>query len=108
MEELDIRQLLSELGEVESEMKALTDRRDSIRTTLGEIMAQRDGEKLVVDGLGTVSITKDRTSVKYDTKVLDAFVAQCLKDGDIHTAKAISEARTESTSKGYLVVKKEW
>jgi hypothetical protein len=105
---MDINALLSELGEVESELTLLTERKDILRQEIAKVMAERNNEKLVVEGLGTVTVTKDRTSIKYDTKKLDAFVAQCLKDGDIHTATAISEARSETTSKGYLVIKKEW
>ncbi len=102
------KDLLAELGEVESELKLLTERKEIIRNALTEIMVKRGGEKLVVEGLGTVTMTKDRTTVKYDTKVLDAFIAQCLQDGDVHTANAIAKARSESTTKGYLMVKKEW
>jgi hypothetical protein len=102
------KDLLAELGEVESELKMLTERKEIIRGALTEIMVKRGGEKLVVEGLGTVTMTKDRTTTKYDAKVLDAFIAQCLQDGDVHTANAIAKARSESTTKGYLMVKKEW
>ena len=105
---MDINALLSELGEVESELVLLTERKDILRQEIAKVMAERNNEKLVVEGLGTVTVTKDRTSIKYDAKKLDAVVAQCLKDGNTRIATAISEARSETTSKGYLVIKKEW
>ena len=99
-------ELFAELAEVENELKTLEDRKLAIRTSLHELVTANGG-KLTLEGVAVASISKPSTRVSYDAKAVDTIMAKALADGDIHTANALASARTESTTKGHLIVKAE-
>jgi len=103
---MDAHALFAELAEVENELKTLEDRKLAIRTSLHELVTANGG-KLTLEGVAVASISKPSTRVSYDAKAVDTIMAKALADGDIHTANALASARTESTTKGHLIVKAE-
>jgi hypothetical protein len=60
------------------------------------------GGSFKLDHVGTALITPPSTSHSYDTKAIDGVIAKALQDGDMHTAKALSDARKETTRKATL------
>lgn len=103
---MDAHALFAELVEVENELKTLEDRKLAIRTSLAELVTAAGG-RIAIEGVAVASMSKPSTRVSYDAKAIDTIMAKALADGDIHTANALAAARTESTTKGHLIVKAE-
>lgn len=96
---------LSELFEVQNELKPLQDKHDELRSIVTLLVSEAGGSA-DIENLASCKMTKDTVSVSYDSAKLDNLVASLLKDGDIHSAKAIIECRKESIRKGYLRITK--
>ena len=103
---MDIMELLSELAELENEIKELDARKLAVRTSLAELVTAAGG-RIAVEGVAVASMSKPSTRVSYDAKAVDTIMAKALADGDVHTANALAAARTESSTKGHLIVKAE-
>jgi hypothetical protein len=93
--------LLRDYFEMKSELEAYEANIDELRRNL-QTLVDALGGSLKVDHVGTALITPQSTSHSYDTKAIDAVIAKALQDGDMHTAKALSDARKETTRKATL------
>ena len=93
--------LLRDYFEMKSELEAYETNVDDLRRNL-QTLVEALGGSLKVDHVGTAIITPSSTSHSYDTKAIDTIIAKALQDGDIHTAKALSDARKETTRKATL------
>jgi hypothetical protein len=98
---------ISEIGELESEIKMLEVHKQGLRDQLLAHMKSLGVTKVKADHIGTAMITADKKRVAYDVDGLDSLVAQLLRDGEVHTANAIANLREEKVSAGYLMIKKE-
>lgn len=89
----ELRQLLSDYFELESEVKAheygLKEKRERIR----ELVSELPGQKTHIDHLASVQIVPASESHSYDTKALDNLVQIMIEDGEIHTARRIMSCR---------------
>lgn len=103
----DVASWMSEIGEIESEIKMLEVKKQYLREQIVAHMKSLDVSKLKVDRIGTAMITADKKRVTYDVDGLDSLCAQLLRDGDVGTANAIANLRDEKMSAGYLMIKKE-
>lgn len=92
----ELRQLLSDYFELESEVKAheygMKEKRERIR----ELVSELPGQKTHIDHLATVQIVPESVSHSYDTKALDQLVNIMIEDGEIHTARRIMSCRKET------------
>jgi hypothetical protein len=93
--------LLRDYFEMKSELEAHEAQVDDLRRNL-QVVVEALGGTVKVDHVGTALITPQSTSHSYDTKMIDAVIAKALQDGDVHTAKAIADARKETTRKASL------
>jgi len=93
--------LLRDYFEMKSEIEAHEANIDELRRNL-QVLVEALGGSFKVDHVGTALITPQSTSHSYDTKMIDAVIAKALQDGDVHTAKAIADARKETTRKATL------
>ena len=93
--------LLRDYFEMKSEIEAHEANIDELRRNL-QTLVEALGGLLKVDHVGTAIITPPSTSHSYDTKAIDGVIAKALQDGDMHTAKALSDARKETTRKATL------
>jgi hypothetical protein len=93
--------LLRDYFEMKSELEAYEANIDELRRNL-QTLVEALGGSLKVDHVGSAIITPVSTSHSYDTKTIDAVIARALQDGDMHTAKALSDARKETTRKATL------
>ena len=93
--------LMRDLGEIDSEVKAIEFSRDEKRERIAEIVKAMGG-KVDVMGVGTAMVTPDSESHSYDTKALDAMIQIMIEDGELHTAKRIMTTKKTSKRKGSL------
>jgi hypothetical protein len=93
--------LLRDYFEMKSELEAHEAQVDDLRRNL-QTLVEALGGSLKVDHVGSAIITPQSTSHSYDTKAIDAIKDKALQDGDVHTAKAIADARKETTRKATL------
>jgi len=93
--------LLRDYFEMKSEIEAHEANIDELRRNL-QTLVEALGGSFKLDHVGTALITPQSTSHSYDTKMIDAVIAKALQDGDVHTAKAIADARKETTRKATL------
>lgn len=91
----ELRQLLSDYFELESEVKAheygMKEKRERIRELVSEL-----GGKAHVDHVASVQIVPESVSHSYDAKAMDQLVQIMIQDGEIHTAKRIMSCRKET------------
>ena len=91
----ELRQLLSDYFELESEVKAheygMKEKRERIREIVAEL-----GGKAHVDHLATVQIVPASEGHSYDTKALDQLISIMIQDGEIHAARRIMSCRKET------------
>lgn len=93
--------LLRDYFEMKSELEAYEANVDDLRKNL-QTLVEALGGSFKLDHVGTALITPPSTSHSYDTKAIDGVIAKALQDGDMHTAKALSDARKETTRKATL------
>jgi hypothetical protein len=86
--------------------KFLEERKAIVRTDIAAAVVAAGG-RIAVEGIAVASMSKPSTRVSYDAKAVDTIMAKALADGNIHTANALASARTESVTKGHLIVKAE-
>lgn len=98
--------LLNDLGEIESEIKAHEYGRDQLRERITALTVELGG-RVTIPNVGTVMVMGDSATRSYDTKALDALVRQLIADGDVHSAKAITECEKTSSRKGGLRITRE-
>ena len=93
--------LLRDYFEMKSELEAHEANVDDLRRNL-QVLVEALGGSLKIDHVGAAIVTPASTSHSYDTKAIDAIKDKALQDGDVHTAKAIADARKETTRKATL------
>jgi len=93
--------LLRDYFEMKSELEAYEAKSDDLRRDL-TVLVEALGGSFKLDHVGTAIITPPSTSHRYDTKAIDAIKDKALQDGDMHTAKAIADARKETPHKATL------
>ena len=91
----ELRQLLSDYFELESEVKAHEYGMNEKRSRIREIVAELGG-KAHIDHLASVQIIPASESHSYDTKALDIMIEQMIIDGDLHSARRIMACRKET------------
>ena len=91
----ELRQLLSDYFELDSEIKAheygLNEKRQRIRELVSEL-----GGKASIDHVASVQIVPESVSHSYDTKALDQLINIMVADGELHNAKRIMSCRKET------------
>ena len=98
---MELAALMRDLGEIDSEVKAIEYTRDAKRERIEEIVKAMGG-KVEVMGIGTAMVTPDSESHSYDTKALDAMIQMMIEDGELHTARRIMTTKKTSKRKGSL------
>ena len=91
----ELRQLLSDYFELESEVKAHEYGMNEKRQRIREIVAELGG-KAHIDHLASVQIVPASEGHSYDTKALDALIQVMIEDGEIHAARRIMACRKET------------
>ena len=102
----ELAALMRDLGEIDSEVKAIEFSRDEKRERIAQIVAELGG-KVEVAGIGTAMVTPDSESVSYDAKALDKLVDQLSTDGEkakVLIAMRIMQCKKVSKRKGSLRV----
>jgi hypothetical protein len=97
----ELAALMRDLGEIDSEVKAIEYTRDEKRERIAQIV-QELGGKVEVMGVGVAMMTPDSESHSYDTKALDQLINIMVEDGEIHTAKRILSCKKSTKRKGSL------
>ena len=91
----ELRQLLSDYFEIESEVKAheygLKEKRERIRELVSEL-----GGKASIDHVASVQIVPASEGHSYDTKAIDALIQVMIEDGEIHAARRIMTCKKET------------
>jgi hypothetical protein len=83
-----------------SEIKAHEAMQDDVRRNIEAYVLEHGPVK--VDHVGAAIVTPASTSHSYDTKAIDELLAQCVADGDIGTARTITDARKVNNRKPTL------
>lgn len=97
----ELATLMRDLGEIDSEVKAIEYNRDEKRERIAEIVKAMGG-KVEVAGIGVAQVTPDSETHSYDTKAIDAMVQIMIEDGELHTARRIMTTKKTSKRKGSL------
>jgi len=97
----ELAALMRDLGEIDSEVKAIEYTRDAKRERIEEIVRAMGG-RVEVMGIGTAMVTPDSESHSYDTKALDALIQVMIEDGEFHSAGRIMGTKKTSKRKGSL------
>ena len=95
-----LRRLLSDLGEVESQLAPLEAERSELRAQISEVLAEMGG-RAEADGY-RLMITAPSVSSRYDAKELDQLVLRLRQQGQGEVADQILLARKESARSGQL------
>jgi len=83
-----------------SEIKAHEAMQDDVRRNIEAYVLEHGPVK--IDHVGAAIVTPASTSHSYDTKAIDELLAQCVADGDIGTAQALTDARKVNNRKATL------
>jgi hypothetical protein len=95
-----LRRLLSDLGEVESQIAPLEAERAELRAQISEVLAELGG-RAEADGY-RLTITSPSVVPRYDAKELDQLVLRLRQQGHTEIADQILTARKESARSGQL------
>ena len=95
-----LRRLLSDLGEVESQMAPLEAERAELRAQISEVLAELGG-RAEADGY-RLMITSPSVVPRYEAKELDQLVLRLRQQGHAEIADQILAARKESARSGQL------
>lgn len=95
-----LRRLLSDLGEVESQIAPLEAEKAELRTQISEVLAEMGG-RAESEGY-RLTITAPGVSARYDAKELDQLVDYLMARGDDEIAQLILKSRKESARAGQL------
>jgi hypothetical protein len=93
----------SDLGEVESEIKPLSDERTAIRADISAIVAYMGG-KATVPGFGWLVMRAPSMSRPYDEGALDEVVQSLRETGYSEIANEIANCRKTQTRAGGLAI----
>ena len=99
----ELAALMRDIGEIDSEVKAIEFSRDEKRERIAQIVAELGG-KVEVMGVGVAQVTPDSETHSYDTKALDILINIMVEDGELHTVKRILSCKKTTKRKGSLRV----
>lgn len=102
----ELREIMRQVVALSDQIDALQAQKDALKTQLEEGVAFYGGT-VGFDGIGTAYTVKGKSRVSYDAKALDKLIATLVADGELHTAKALSDIRKETVSKDYISVKRD-
>lgn len=100
-----LRALLSDLGEVESQIAPLEIEKSELRAQISEVLAALGG-RADADGF-RLTLTSPSIVPRYDAKELDHIVGYLQAQGEDAIANLILSARKESSRAGMLRIAKE-
>ena len=100
-----LRALLSDLGEVESQLAPLETEKGELRAQISEVLAVLGG-RAEADGF-RLTLTSPSVVPRYDAKELDHIVNYLQAQGEDAVANLILSARKESSRAGMLRIAKE-
>lgn len=100
--ERDIHSLYSDLQEVNDEIDERTKERDRIRHELSILVAEMDGQKVIIPGVARMELTAPSVSKSYDTKQVSALVEDLTRAGEFETAQRLIACQKESHRAGTL------
>ena len=107
MEQYDkIQNLLSTYMEVLNEKEMLEAQIKELKNEISKYLVESGSKKIGFENLGIVQMTEPTTIVSYDKKKIEAIKDAALRDGDIHTARAIEDAKTTDIRQGSLRITK--
>lgn len=101
-----LRALLSDLGEVESELQPLEAEKQVLRARISEVV-DRIGGKAEIAGFGRLEITAPVKTASYDRKALDALMLELFERNELELARRIAACRQESARAGGLRITRE-
>lgn len=96
----EVAKWLEDYFAMADEIKAHEAMQDDLRRVIEAYVLEHGSIK--VDHVGAAIVTPASTSHSYDTKQIDTLLAQCVADGDIGTAQALTNARKFSNRKATL------
>lgn len=99
-----LRALLSDLGEVDSQIAPLEAERAELRAQISEVLAELGG-RAEADGF-KLTITSPSIVPRYDAKELDQLVLRLRQQGYPEIADQVLAARKESSRAGMLRIAK--
>jgi hypothetical protein len=71
-----------------------------------EEVVRHIGGKASIDGLADYRLTEPSKTVSYDRKAMDDLMHLALEAGDVHTARALEDARKVTERPGILQIRK--
>lgn len=99
--------LLSDLGEVESDIERLKTERDEIRNRLSELVAVHFDNKATVPGYGTVALRAPSVAKRWDSGALDELIQSLRETGQGELADEIAGCKKVFEQAGGLVIRRE-
>jgi hypothetical protein len=101
-----LRSVVSDLGEVESQLEPLQNEREQLRAQASELVDAAGG-KVEMAGFGKLEITPAIRATSYDKRKLDELVMWLVDHDQSGIAQRITACRTESARAGSLRVTRE-
>ena len=101
----ELRGLISDLAEVDSQRAALDLERAALRERIGLAVAQRGGT-FIVPGLATATFNSPGVTRRYLLKDVEAVAAELKAAGELAWAQRLLDARTEKERAGVLYITK--
>ena len=92
--------IAGEIDEIEPMLRRAEDAKKERRAQL-ETIVRHAGGKVQAGGYDAI-VTQAAEVVSYDTKAIDAIMAECLAAGEIDVAHKLAKARRVSPRAGYL------
>ncbi len=99
----DLEILLSDLETVDAEIAALTERRETIRAALSEVVAAA-GNRVAIAGYGVLAIRPPSVAKIWDGKALDGLMHSLRETGFADLANEIDACRKQSARVGGLSI----
>jgi hypothetical protein len=93
-------ELLRQYFEMQAELQSHEAMVKDVRTQLHTLVKTLGQVKL--DHIGSAVIVPESISYSYDADMLDTFMAECLTNGDVHTARKLADARKDTPRKASL------
>lgn len=99
-EQMTAEELLRQYFEMQAELESHEAMVKDVRAQLFTLVKTLGQVKL--DHIGSAVIVPESISYSYDADMLDSFMAECLTNGDLHTARRLADARKPSPRKASL------
>ncbi len=103
----EVLSLLSDLGEIDSEIKALETQKAEIRTKLAIIVASEYQDSLRVPGYGSLIMTSPSRGQRWNAKALTELVQSLRETGNDDLANEIESCKASYEIAGGLTIRPE-